>query len=842
MKIIRNGLLIAMMMVSQAWADGEVEVYQSKPLIADGETSSIIQLWVPTLVPEDKLKVSASGGKANVLDVSTNGVVTIRLRPRKKKEETKVTLRLRVKDKLDESVSIPVRPAVAAKLLLSFSPKELSPEQNTAKVLIQTRGYTPMPSLRQRIALQTTQGEISEIKRLDDGNWEATYTVPDSLTKPTAVLFSAIDLSDPENVVGMATLPVRRKVDLTFSTPANAEVSLELQEKTYGPYSVKNDGKAMFDVDLHPNQLKARLLITTAEGKNQKRKVDVDGGGKPQMDIIAPLNQPFSAYGQTKTWFVTATDKRGAPISKPSVATIGAGEKLEMVRPGLFKKSLTAPKASDSAWMLEAKINQMTDSTEINLFDALPSFSSTAEPAQIDQKTRKVNWTVTDGGDTKYNLDIQVLHGRTIKKMRPQKKGQVIGYSGSIRPNGGQALAIAGVKDLATGLPAVNIRLIPLVASVPTGSEIPMLVTAEDPLGLPVPNVNVQLLPLYGDGIIANKVSTGPDGVTAVLYKAGDREGPTLIAADSGYLTTSVRIDQYKPGNPLERRYIIGDQADAVGRAKWRKSVGILYVQQDLDVGPAMASLQQLEENVAYPPKSAVQEKPAKKKKVRSTSTEVPFEGIRARSFIGYGSRDYTQSSDNAGTALLAEAKFSSTHVPLGLNAEAWFWNSQIGATFDMTAKPYQLKVGESTSFEAQNDIRLVGKYRMPFSRFMASLGLGYNIGSGQFFSYANNRTSANVEPVSLSGVSLHAGVSTRLGDLSLRTSVSEVFAKGPVSTQFEFDADYDLQPLGTTDYTLVISMKGGFGLRHYGFSQEDEDVTLSEVQMGIMGGAGLRF
>ena len=80
----------------------------------------------------------------------------------------------------------------------------------------------------------------------------------------------------------------------------------------------------------------------------------------------------------------------------------------------------------------------------------------------------------------------------------------------------------------------------------------------------------------------------------------------------------------------------------------------------------------------------------------------------------------------------------------------------------------------------------------------------------------------------------------TVLEKLSARATLSELLNPLPVSTQMDIAVDYDLQKLKNSDYTLVISLKGGLGLRHYGFSQEDESVRLFEHQMGLMGGAGI--
>ena len=152
---------------------------------------------------------------------------------------------------------IPTKPMVAAKLQISFSPSELGKDERSAKVNYSTKGYTSMPSLRQRLALQTTIGEVSDLQRSDNGDWEATYQAPDSLTKPTAVCFLQSICLTLKMWLEWQHCPCEEMLRLHYSTPANAEVSLEFREQSYGPYYVKNDGKAIFNVDLHPQQHRA---------------------------------------------------------------------------------------------------------------------------------------------------------------------------------------------------------------------------------------------------------------------------------------------------------------------------------------------------------------------------------------------------------------------------------------------------------------------------------------------------------------------------------------------------------------------------------------------------------
>ena len=47
-----------------------------------------------------------------------------------------------------------------------------------------------------------------------DGLWTALYTVPDDLKEPQAILFSAVDLTNPDTMVAAATLPIARETSV----------------------------------------------------------------------------------------------------------------------------------------------------------------------------------------------------------------------------------------------------------------------------------------------------------------------------------------------------------------------------------------------------------------------------------------------------------------------------------------------------------------------------------------------------------------------------------------------------------------------------------------------------
>ena len=80
------------------------------------------------------------------------------------------------------------------------------PEQKTTVVKVQIDDL----AMHQPV-IQASSGSLTELNVAGDGLWTALYTVPDDLTEPQAILFSAIDLTDPDNIVAAATLPIAKK-------------------------------------------------------------------------------------------------------------------------------------------------------------------------------------------------------------------------------------------------------------------------------------------------------------------------------------------------------------------------------------------------------------------------------------------------------------------------------------------------------------------------------------------------------------------------------------------------------------------------------------------------------
>ncbi|MCB9763670.1 MAG: hypothetical protein H6739_28130 [Alphaproteobacteria bacterium] len=572
---------------------GAIEVLPAGPLIADGETTVMVPLRIPGLAPEDKLRIRPEEGEISAVSRGPEGLVVLHFVPPEiyRADTARMRISIRGTMKLDEDISIDLLPLPHAELSLDFEPSDWTAGQKgTVTVTVSSDGPHPLPASARVYALSVTEGTLSEPTRTDDGRWTANWTPPSKLDTPTNVLFTATDQTTPGAVRGLATFPVLVEKPQTVAAPSGSMNTLVIGQNQYGPVTAGDDGSVTFNARLDPRVQTGTLQSVDNTARRTDSTVNLELGSPVQLNF-APLPPNLPTNTPLTLWLaVTQPDGRGWASTAPRLAT---GEEGKNEGGGWFSFSVTTP-SDPGAWSLTAKAGEDETTLTVDVVDAVPDLTLSADPASLGEKDR--DFTVTVG--------LKDGAGKALTKRKLDFTADGAAPVGSTKDNGdgtytqryrlGTKDEVAVVRALpalqATGLPPAQLVVWPLDGSVPAdgSSELDIRIVALDALGMPVPDVTLSFTAPVGDGVIRPEAKTDKHGMASIPYRAGGIVGPVVVRVDASGLQGDTMFVQTAVGAEPA-------QVDPVGRAdiveaiaEWRQSSPQVRVgRAGADVGPA---------------------------------------------------------------------------------------------------------------------------------------------------------------------------------------------------------------------------------------------------------------
>ncbi|MEC8379992.1 MAG: Ig-like domain-containing protein [Myxococcota bacterium] len=617
--------MLTFILSSLAWASS-VDVFQAQPIVPDGKTQYTVQFRVPNVSAEDEVKIQSLAAIIDSQSIDTDGLVTVKLRARSIQSKETLSLKIVSKDKgVEETVELVLAQENDSKMTIRFDPPRLLPEQRTTVVKVQIDDL----AMHQPV-LQASSGTLSELNVAGDGLWTALYTVPDDLKEPQAVLFSAIDLTEPDSIVAAATLPIARETSVEVDGLKGAVLRPELRGEKLDDVAIVN-GKATITAALFPDDTFARGQVIRNGKKPKSVRLSFDNPAQPVTDIILPVALSNVPKGQTLSYWVVASDAKGGFLRKAERAFIETDGKnpLTPIRPGFFKAKVNIPSVGDTL-SLRVSIDGTEDNDTVELISNLPQITAQFEPEDISSST-KLMWSMLakDGsGAMLTNLEMRAYTNVGQWRGDPESDGDG-GYSAELRvPKGTDSIfAYAAPLNLKSQLPAAHVHLIPSLATMPAGHErgVPVFAVVEDALGMPKANVRVNLKVPIGDGVVPAQVTTDESGIAMFMYRAGPGAGPILISAQSGQISNAIRMDQVEAGRVVQRNVVLGSEDNRKSRYRWRSAIPSIYVDPEIDVKSQQVRLSLLEQG-----KSAVNQQVAPPPPVASVPADPPPPPIEA--------------------------------------------------------------------------------------------------------------------------------------------------------------------------------------------------------------------
>lgn len=579
-----------------SWA-GSVDIFQNQPIIPDGKTIHVVQFRVPNLSQGDSVRIQSLGAVIDKQVVDDDGLLTLHIQGRTIQTKENLPIRIVVKDKsIDETVELEMASIESSRVDIRFDPPRLMPEErNTVvKIHIDDDDYH-LPKL------QVSHGTLSELNVAGDGFWTALYTVPDDLNHPQAVLFSVMDLANPDTLVAAATLPVARETTIEVSGLKGTVVRAEIRGQELGDAAIIN-GKAELTAVLYPDETYAKATLINKKGKSKSARINFENNAEPITDILAPLPLQSVPKGQTIDWWVIATDAQGKFIRKAerSFLELDSKQDLKSIRPGFFKGQVDLPSVGDSATLI-ANVDGVKDTQSLVLIPNLPQITTTMDPKNLTTN-EELQWSLLakDGSGALYTellMDAFTSVGKWKDDFVVTEEG-IYQRELQIPKETDSLFAYAAPMELQSSLPAARVHLLPSISSVPVSYKdgVPIFVVVEDAMGLPKSNIRVDLKVPIGDGLVPATVQTDGSGTAMFMYRSGPSAGPIMISARSGSMKSAIRLDQVAADRSVKRDVVLGTEQNRDARARWRAALPMIYIDDNLDAQSQIERLTLIEQ------------------------------------------------------------------------------------------------------------------------------------------------------------------------------------------------------------------------------------------------------
>lgn len=570
---------------------GTITVLPAGPLVADGETTLRVSMVVPGLADADKVKVRAVDGTIGAVTRGPNGLVTVHFVPVVASEprSSKIVVSVRGEMKLDEEVSIPVLAPPKGKINITFSQDSYKGgSAGTVTVTLKTSGVHPLPDSARSLALDASDGKISNLKREADGSWTATWTPPVKPVNPANVLFTATDLTAPEQVHGLATLPMLVEREYVAKAPPDTQNILVIGANQYGPAPANAAGEVKLKVMLDPRVSTATLQSVDMTARRTDSTVTLESGAAAQIRF-APLPERLPTNVPVVVWLaLVQPDGRGWADVAPQLA----GTEGRVEGDGWYSFRLTTP-TEPGPWTLEATAGLLRTSAKVTVVDSVPELSVSANPPSL--KEGQNTFAVTVG--------LKDSRGKALVKRKPTFVASGAVPVGAYKDNGdgtytqqykldkGSEAASVTVHASTEGL-GLPVRRVVLWSTADSvladgSTTVEMRAVALDAYGMPVPNVELSLSAPIGDGNLPPSIKTDKFGMASLSYRAGTSPGPAAVRAEAGGVVGELLFWQVASGAPAFTPEPVGETPQIDAAQRWRGAAPKVNIgRAGADVGP----------------------------------------------------------------------------------------------------------------------------------------------------------------------------------------------------------------------------------------------------------------
>ena len=802
-------LALACALSGDAFA-GPVSVLVQGPVVADGASEALLQIYVEGAGPSDRVKVKPDHGKITTLPVrDADGTWTLGWTPEAVDAPGVVSLTVAVRGtvRADEAAEVAVVPPASGGFAISLDPAEYPVGGDGVRVKIVPSGAQHLPLEARRLQLGATVGTITDAVPSGDGGWVARYTAPSGLEEPVAALVTLTDLTAPEAVVGSVTIPVLVRTSQDVQAPAGSQNVLRVGDREYGPVQASPAGTAAFDMDVSPALTEATLVSADASGAATNTTVPVETGAPPQL-AWAPLPQSLTLpEGSRFRFLLAASNADGSPRTRATPTISGPGNPSAVeLGGGWYAVDVEVP---EGAFFVKASL----DGTEVSVPGSgtadLPRMALSTDPSALEEGTKTLAATarLKDAEGTALpgrKIVVEVEGASKSGSVRDNKDGT---YGQKLYVKDDEVVFAAHPSLGASGLPPAAVRLWGTAPTVAAGDELAVRVVAVDAVGLPVPSQTISLGVPVGDGTLPPEITTTKEGAGLATYSAGSATGPVVLRARVGELETTAPTWQLPEGAALSTWYTLGTGSEAAALDELRQAMPVLLVSK-AEPAPAVAVAAAPVATEAEPattapattaptaPAAAAPTSPFGTAPPKNAGASVGGGGgggggydrwLSARFGFTFMSQDYDLGADGDGQDVPNDAAFSAGLGSGGFggyaSVDVWPMNGPFGLDARARALGYSVEIAGSDFNDRRTDWQVGGRYRYGVGGF-ANLhgGAWYHTSNAVLFRYEDEtRTSPELLNFPVKGGRTGVGASVHWGILSAYAEGAVTWSPWPV-------------------------------------------------------------
>lgn len=566
---------------------GLMELLPPTDIVGDGATPA--ELWILALDPKGqpvtgwKVKVSATGGKTTDLVDAGGGLYRFSFTPEKTDDPTTATIwlkgKLATREAFTRSWSFPVAPPRSHAVKVAANPAQLTlGTDKTANVSFTVTGGEPAALAAVKLATRVAPGTLGPPTSLAPGRFDALYTAP-TVNKPQVALLTAVDEGDAGRTYGGVAVPLAAKVDQAVTVAPKAKVLLKVAGRDFGPVAADTKGRAKVPIVVPPGTTTATRVEIAADGTTSEAPLDLQLAETRRIALY-PTAPALPSDGRVQVpvrAMVVTPDGRpdeAAPVEFS--VTAGAVDAARHEGAGVYVATWTPPfgnaavKATLTAKLAGAAPVQ-ADSVPVGLTPVRPtSVAVVAEPPTLPAAATELAVVAKVAGPDGAALAGRTLaftaNGATLQGVEDKKDGT---YRATFATTGkGPVEVTARATTPSLGNPLGRIVLVPARDALPPDGLSSGMVTVAtlDDYGYPVPDTEVALRLVSGDGSIPATVRTDADGVAQVYYTAGRKNGFVAIEATAWGHAAGASMVQVPAGVAIPD-LPIGGPKDAVGLA-----------------------------------------------------------------------------------------------------------------------------------------------------------------------------------------------------------------------------------------------------------------------------------
>jgi len=173
-----------------------------------------------------------------------------------------------------------------------------------------------------RPVVRASVGRVEELARVEPGTYRARYVLPTTNYPEVAILVALSAWPHPQSIhgaYGTILVPLAAQVEIAGETERDAQISIGIAGKTYGPAQAGSDGSFRLPVVIPPGNRIGQSRVVDRAGNVERKPIDL--GLPPTDGLSCVLNPPrLPADGVSRARMLcAASDARGKLVPEARV-------------------------------------------------------------------------------------------------------------------------------------------------------------------------------------------------------------------------------------------------------------------------------------------------------------------------------------------------------------------------------------------------------------------------------------------------------------------------------------------------------------------------------------------